>query len=50
MKRPNAKRNIPFKPIQSWWQRAYLEGTGPLLPRRFVEEATANLSSLTNPA
>ena len=37
------------EPIQGWWRRAYLDGTGPLLPRRFVDEAAASLPGLAEP-
>lgn len=35
-------------PIQGWWRRAYLDlnRAGPLLPRRFVDEARASLPGL----
>jgi hypothetical protein len=36
--------------IQAWWQRAYLEGTSPLFPRRFVDEARASLPGLGDSA
>ena len=38
------------EPIQGWWQRAYLDGTGLLLSQRFVDEARASLPGLANPA
>jgi hypothetical protein len=36
-------------PIQEWWQRAYLDGSSPLLPRRFSDEARASLPGLGGP-
>jgi SAM-dependent methyltransferase len=33
-------------PIRDWWRRAYLEGAGPVLPRRFTDEARASLPGL----
>lgn len=38
------------EPIQGWWRRAYLDGGGPLLPQRFVDEAAASLPGLASPA
>ena len=38
------------EPIQAWWRRAYLDGTGPILPRRFGDEAAASLPGLGDPA
>jgi SAM-dependent methyltransferase len=35
-------------PIQAWWQRAYFDGTSPLFPQRFTEEARASLPGLGN--
>jgi hypothetical protein len=32
--------------IQDWWRRAYLDGGGALLPRRFQDEARASLPGL----
>jgi hypothetical protein len=34
------------EPIQAWWRRAYLDGTSPLFPRRFADEARASLPGL----
>ncbi len=34
------------EPIQGWWRRAYLHETGPVLPRRFADEARASLPGL----
>ena len=34
------------EPIQAWWRRAWLDGTGPLFPRRFTDEARASLPGL----
>jgi len=32
--------------IQDWWRRAYLDGTGLLLPQQFTDEARASLPGL----
>jgi hypothetical protein len=33
-------------PIQDWWRRAYLEEAGPVLTRRFADEARSSLPGL----
>jgi hypothetical protein len=38
------------EPIQTWWRWAYLDGAGPLFPRRFADEARASLPGLSGSA
>ena len=38
------------EPIQAWWWQTYLDGAGPILPRRFVDEVAASLPGLADPA
>ena len=38
------------EPIQAWWRGAWLEGAGPLFPRRFADEARASLPGLSGSA
>jgi hypothetical protein len=36
--------------IQAWWQHAYLDQPGAVLPRRFADEARASLPGLAGGA
>ena len=45
----DARLRAAGESIQSWWQDAYLNGTGTLLSRRFADEARASLPGLAEP-